>query len=199
MPLLGSLTDCNLTVASSLAGPFKLVHFNNFPGTYRPRVKEFKLARLFRTRIKRLVLSSRPLCIPDPFCFDNLQEIYVDNKRGIYVQHPKLWEDDAKLLRICRATVNEPPPARDKYAAILYPRRSELSYGTLGWVLQMVTTLQARESFSQVRVIVSHAVIDGSSMPQRLAGVIIGNVLHDVTAGTITRKPYGGSSDISTN
>lgn len=78
--------------------PYHLEDYHDYTG---PQFIQIKLARPLCAAIRKLMLAGRPPCIPDPACFENLQEITLHLMAPLVVRGRDIWEDDEKLLDAC--------------------------------------------------------------------------------------------------
>lgn len=195
LPLLDDLTSCDFEVCrreSSLRGdPCYLEEYRNYTG---PRFIQIKLARTLRAGIRKLVLAGRPPRIPDPSCFENLQEIYLHLVAPLMVRGPGIWEDDEKLLSACRANIDENLTIEERDASGLddslgLPR----PHG--GWALQIAEKLETQGSSAQVRVVLAQTVF--TSFINLAPGFepVLGRVEYGFRTGMVTRKPFGSGRD----
>lgn len=184
LPLLAEVTAVTLAVDRSPSRPVRWgrsYHFPN-PRDPGPPIKELKLADPFRARIRELDLDSRTPCMPDPFYFKRLEEVYLHNSGGFFVKNQDIWEDEAKLFFVCRSDLGGLVPWEEFKADrdLLIRRKPQPSHY---WVLRMVKKLAAQKSKRKCRVVLSQMIFNRFAVSS--SRVILGRVVHDVTAGTI--------------
>lgn len=197
LPLLAKMTDGNVTLLPSQPAAAATCHdiavadYSDF-FFKDPCTTDIRLSKLFRAGVRRLTLPSRPLCMPDPFYFENLEEIHLADVSGFAVDRDT-WQDVAKLLVRCRADVGD-AITLEEWQAMNVSRLDIMLFMHHVWVPRMVKKLKAHDSSSKVRVVISHQVHE--RRPYQFGGPshVVGKVLHDVTAGTITREPSNSDS-----
>lgn len=171
------------------------VDFDDYAG---PRIRQIRLAKPFRAKIKHLIMRNRTPGIPDPSCFGNLEEIYLLNEDGMPVTNQSIWDDEAKLLRAYRAIVDDSLTQEERDSSGLAPKYvTAIPRGAeQRWILQFIKKLKAQEENCNIRVILSsmffdHSVTVASGWHSHSR---LGRVFYDVTAGTLTKKPWDDDS-----